>query len=102
MNELASRLRAQPEGDLSLAVGGVALAMGAALSFSRMNDSWSDFPLLLLLAVPCAVLFALALASGSNAQQVGTKSDGGLSPPQIAAASDLKCDEMTTEAGVPG
>jgi hypothetical protein len=84
VNELASRLRAQPEGDLSLAVGGVALGVGAALSFSRMNDSWSDFPLLLLLAVPCAVLFALAFAPGSSEQQVGTKPDGGLSPWQTA------------------
>jgi hypothetical protein len=84
LNELASRLRAQPEGDLSLAVGGVALGVGAALSFSRMNDSWSDFPLLLLLAIPFGVLLALALAPGSGGQQVGTKPDGGLSPWQTA------------------
>jgi hypothetical protein len=84
MNELASRLRAQPDGDLSLAVGGVALGVGAALAFSRMNDSWADFPLLLLLGVPCAVLFALALAPGGDGQQVGTKPDGRLSPWQTA------------------
>ena len=84
MNELASRLRAQPENDLSLAVGAVALGVGSTLSFNRMQDSWADFPLLLLLAVPCAVLFVLALAPGQTGDTVGARADGRLANWQTA------------------
>lgn len=84
MNELASRLRAVPPSDLSLAVGGVALGIGAVLAYGRMSDSWADFPLLLLFALPCAVLFALALAPGGGGNQVGTAPDGRLAPWQTA------------------
>jgi hypothetical protein len=84
VNELASRLRAQPEGDLSIAVAAVALGIGSILAFDRMESSWAAFPLLLLLAVPCAVLFALALAPGSGGGQVGTRPDGRLAPWQTA------------------
>ncbi|MGH2982339.1 MAG: hypothetical protein ACRDKV_09900 [Solirubrobacterales bacterium] len=84
MNELASRLRAHPSDDLSLAVGGVALGIGSVLAFDRMEASWAAFPLLLLLAVPCGVLFLLALAPGSGSDPVGTRSDGRLAPWQTA------------------
>ena len=84
MNELASRLRAQPEGDLSLAVAAVALGIGVVVAFQRMQDPWADFPLLLLVAGPCAVLFALALAPGSGGEPVGTRGRSGLRPWQTA------------------
>jgi hypothetical protein len=78
VNELASRLRAHPEGDYSLAVGGTALGIGSAVAFTRMQGSWAEFPSLLLLAVPSAVLFALALAPRSGGDRIGTRADGGL------------------------
>jgi hypothetical protein len=80
MNELASRLRAQPEGDLSLAVAAVALGVGTGVAYSRMVDSWGNFPLFLLVAVPCAVVFGLALAPGSGGNPVGAAPDGRLVP----------------------
>ena len=80
MNDLASRLRAHPENDLTLAVAGVALGIASFLAFSRMEDSWAAFPLLLLFAVPCAILFALALAPGNAGDAIGTRSEGRLAP----------------------
>jgi hypothetical protein len=84
MNELASRLRAHPEDDLSLAVGGVALGVGAFIAENRMQDTWAKFSLLLLVAVPCVVLFALALAPGRGGNPIGTRPDGRLAPWQTA------------------
>lgn len=80
MNELASRLRAQPEGDLSLAVAAVALGVGTGVAYARMAGSWGNFPLFLLVAVPCAVAFALALAPGSGGNPVGAGPDSRLAP----------------------
>ena len=80
MNDLASRLRAHPENDLTLAVAGVALGIASVLAFDRMEDSWAAFPLLLLFAIPCAILFALALAPGNARDAIGTRSDGRLAP----------------------
>jgi hypothetical protein len=80
VNELASRLRAHPDGDYSLAVAGAALGIGSAIAYTRMQNSWAEFPNLLLLAVPSAILFALALAPRSGGERVGTRPDGGLAP----------------------
>ena len=80
MNDLAARLRAHPENDLTLAVAGVALGIASVLAFDRMEDSWAAFPLLLLFAVPCAVLFALALAPGNARDAIGARSDGRIAP----------------------
>jgi hypothetical protein len=44
------------------AAGGVLLALGAVLVLARRENRWSDFELLLVLAVPAAALFALAVA----------------------------------------
>jgi hypothetical protein len=84
VNGLASRLRVHPEDDLSLAVGGVTLAVGTLLAFSRIGDVWADFPVFLLIGVPTAVLFALALVPGSRGQTVGTRADGRLAGWQTA------------------
>jgi len=80
VNDVASRLRAHPENDLTLAIAGVALGIASSLAFSRMEDSWAAFPLLLLFAIPCAVLFALALAPGNAGDAIDTRSDRGLAP----------------------
>ena len=84
MNELASRLRAQPEGDLTLAIAATALGIGVAVAYSRVQDSWADFPLLLLVAVPCALLFALTLAPAAGGNTIGTGRDGRIAPWQTA------------------
>jgi hypothetical protein len=84
VNELASRLRAQPEGDLSLAVGAAALGIGVVLAFQRMQGLWAKFPLLLLVAIPCAFLFLLALGPGRGGNSIGTGADGRLAPWQTA------------------
>jgi hypothetical protein len=62
----------------------VALAIGSILAFDRMGGSWAAFPLLLVLAIPCAILFVLALAPGSGGAQIGTRTDGRLAPWQTA------------------
>ena len=80
VNELASRLRSLPSSDLSLAVAAGALGIAALLGYLRMQNSWADFPLFLLIAVPCALLFALALAPGTGGNRAGTGSDGRLAP----------------------
>lgn len=84
MNELAARLRAVPEGDLSIAVGAVALTSAAAVAFDRMQGPWAAFPLFLLLAIPAAVLLALGLAFAVGGGQIGTGADGRLAPWQTA------------------
>jgi hypothetical protein len=50
----------------------VLFALGAAILFARKGDEWAAFPLLITVAVPCAVVFGLgamgALASGEVAR----------------------------------
>jgi len=84
MNELASRLRAQPEGDLTLAVAAAALGIGVAVAYSRVQDTWADFPLLLLVALPCLILFGLTLAPAAGDTGVGAGTDGRIAPWQTA------------------
>jgi hypothetical protein len=50
-------------------LGGVAFALGAVILFARKTDDWAAFPLLLVVAIPCVVVFGLgamaALATGA-------------------------------------
>jgi hypothetical protein len=50
-------------------LGGVLLAVAAAILFVRKGDDWAAFPLLLVVAIPCVLLFAVgalaALATGA-------------------------------------
>jgi hypothetical protein len=62
VTELASRLRAHPEGDLTLTVAPVALGLAVFVGFARVDRAWADFPLLLLLLIPSLSLAFLALA----------------------------------------
>jgi hypothetical protein len=59
--------RAPPEGSEWLRiVGGVAFALGAVILFVRksgaISEDWADFPLLLVAAVPCGLLFWLGVS----------------------------------------
>lgn len=67
MDGLAARLRSQRGLDPGLSVAGVALAAAALSAFGRMEGDWGTFPLLLLVAAPCVLLFAAALAPGREA-----------------------------------
>ena len=61
MDELAARLRAQRGPDASIAFGALALGAATAVAFARVEEDWAAFPLLLLVAIPCAALFGMAL-----------------------------------------
>ncbi|HKG35490.1 MAG TPA: hypothetical protein VKA89_03525 [Solirubrobacterales bacterium] len=61
MDELAARLRAQRGPDAAIAFGALALGAATTVAFARVEEDWAAFPLLLLAAIPCAVLFGLAL-----------------------------------------
>ena len=80
MNELAARLRAVPEGDLSIGVAAVSLGIASVVAFSRLQDPWADFPLFLVLAIPCAVLLSLGLAFARDGDRIGAQPDGRLAP----------------------
>jgi hypothetical protein len=61
MDELAARLRVQQGPHAAIAFGALALGTASLLAFARVEESWAAFPLLLLLAIPCVVLFEIAL-----------------------------------------
>lgn len=79
MDELATRLRSFPSHDPTLAIGSGAFGIAALLAFER-EQGWAAFPLLLLIAIPCAVLFAVALAPGRGGGGIGAAPDGRLAP----------------------
>src|SRR5688500_20315604 len=64
MSDLATRLQGRDDLDRVMSFGGLALAAATAVAYTRMEEGWAAFPLLLLAAIPCAALFALALAPG--------------------------------------
>lgn len=80
MNELAARLRAVPEGNLSIGVGASALGVASLLAFGRLDDPWAEFPLFLVLAVPAVILLAMALAFAAEGGPIGARPDGRLAP----------------------
>ena len=71
MNDLALRLRDRAGLDPLLTFGGVALAAAALAAYLRMQDGWAAFPLFLLVAIPCALLFYLALLPGNGVPRPG-------------------------------
>jgi hypothetical protein len=66
---MAHALEPDPRGDWLRMLGGLLLAVGAAILFLRKTDDWAAFPLLLVVGIPCALLFGLgalaALATGA-------------------------------------
>jgi hypothetical protein len=48
-------------------LGGVLFAAGAIIVFFRESENWAEFPLLLTVLIPCALLYGLGLAGGTIA-----------------------------------
>jgi hypothetical protein len=69
---MAQALQPDARGDWLRMLGGVLFAVGATILFARKGDDWAAFPLLIVVAVPCVVVFGLgalgALASGEVAR----------------------------------
>jgi hypothetical protein len=64
-------LEADPRGDWLRMLGGVLLAVGAAILFWRKADEWAKFPLLLLVGIPCALVFTLGTLAALATKAVG-------------------------------
>jgi hypothetical protein len=66
---MAQALQPDPRGDWLRMLGGVLLALGAVILFARKSDDWAAFPLLLVVGIPCALVFGVgalgALATGA-------------------------------------
>jgi hypothetical protein len=66
---MAQALQPDPRGDWLRMLGGVLLALGAVVLFARKTDDWAAFPLLLVVAIPCVLVFGVgalaALATGA-------------------------------------
>jgi hypothetical protein len=69
---MAQAFQPDPRGDWLRMFGGVLIAVGATVLFARKTDDWAAFPLLLVVAIPCAVVFGFgamaALATGAVAR----------------------------------
>lgn len=69
---MAQAFQPDPRGDWLRMLGGVLLALGAAVLYVRKAEDWAAFPLLIVVAVPCVVVFGLgamaALATGAVAR----------------------------------
>jgi hypothetical protein len=68
---MAHALETDARGDWLRMLGGVLLAVGAAILFVRKSDEWAAFPLLLAVAIPCAVVFAIGAAAALGTGAVG-------------------------------
>ena len=69
---MAQALQPDARGDWLRMLGGVVFVLGAVILFARKGDDWAAFPLLIVVAVPCVVVFGLgalgALATGEVAR----------------------------------
>jgi hypothetical protein len=69
---MAQALQPDARGDWLRMLGGVLFALGATVLFARKSDDWAAFPLLIVVAVPCVVVFGLgamtALGTGEVAR----------------------------------
>jgi hypothetical protein len=61
---MAQAIQPDPRGDWLRMLGGVLFALGAVILFARKGDDWAAFPLLIVVAVPCAVVFGLGALGG--------------------------------------
>ena len=67
---MAQAIQPDPGGDWLRMLGGVLFALGAAILFARKGDDWAAFPLLIVVAVPCAVVFGLGALGAPAAGEV--------------------------------
>src|SRR5919106_1722523 len=69
---MAQALQPDARGDWLRMLGGVLFAVGTTVLFARKSGDWAAFPLLVVVAVPCVVVFGLgamaALATGEVAR----------------------------------
>jgi hypothetical protein len=69
---MAAAIQPDPRGDWLRMLGGVLFVLGATVLFVRKTDDWAAFPLLLVVALPCVIVFGLgalgALADGAVAR----------------------------------
>ena len=69
---MAQAIQPDARGDWLRMLGGVLFALGAVVLFARKGDDWAAFPLLIAVALPCAIVFGLgalgALAGGEVAR----------------------------------
>jgi hypothetical protein len=68
---MAPALESDPRGDWLRMLGGVLLAVGAAILFVRKTDDWAAFPLLLVVAIPCVLVFGVGAAAALATRAVG-------------------------------
>ncbi len=67
MDDSLARLRSERKADLPMAAAGILMTSAFLISYTRL-DAWAAFPKLMLVAIPCLLLFAAALAPAGNAQ----------------------------------
>jgi hypothetical protein len=68
---MAQALQPDPRGDWLRMLGGVVFAVGAVILFARKSDDWAAFPLLLVVAIPCIVVFGLGALGALGTGAVG-------------------------------
>jgi hypothetical protein len=68
---MAHALQPDPRGDWLRMIGGVLLALGAVILFVRKTDDWANFPLLLVVGIPCVLLFGIGALAALAAHAVG-------------------------------
>jgi hypothetical protein len=67
---MARALESDPRGDWLRMLGGVLFALAAVILFLRKTDDWDAFPLLLLVGVPCVLLFGIGALAARGAGAV--------------------------------
>jgi hypothetical protein len=68
---MARALESDPRGDWLRMVGGLLFALAAAILFLRKADDWDAFPLLLVVGIPCALLFGIGALAALGTGAVG-------------------------------
>jgi hypothetical protein len=67
---MAHGLEPDPRGDWLRMLGGVLVAVGAVILFARKSDDWAAFPLLLVVGIPCTLLFGIGAAAALGTRAV--------------------------------
>jgi hypothetical protein len=68
---MAHALQPDPRGDWLRMIGGVLLAVGVAILFVRKTDEWAAFPMLLVVGIPCVLLFGIGALAALASHAVG-------------------------------